>query len=75
MGRRAYQHADEGRTSYPRQTKGDQVMRSILMSTVSFTMEHVNGTAKLIVPVWFLFAYAAASLVWPTIAVWALVRG
>lgn len=48
-------------------------MKSILMSTVSFTMEHINGTAKLVVPVWFMFAYAAASLIWPTIAVWALV--
>lgn len=48
-------------------------MRSILMSTVSFTMEHINGTASVAVPVWFIFAYTAASLVWPAIAVWALV--
>jgi hypothetical protein len=49
-------------------------MRSILMSTVSFTMEHVNGTAKLVVPVWFILAYSAASLIWPMIAIWALVK-
>jgi hypothetical protein len=48
-------------------------MRNILMSSVSFTMEHINGTASVIVPVWFIFAYTAASLVWPAIAVWALI--
>ena len=47
-------------------------MRSILMSTVSFTMEHVNGTAKIIVPVWYMILYGMASLIWPTIAIWAI---
>jgi hypothetical protein len=47
-------------------------MRDILMSSVSFTMEHINGTAKVIVPVWYLMLYSAASLIWPTIAVWAI---
>jgi hypothetical protein len=49
-------------------------MRSILMSTVSFTMSHINGTASIVVPVWFVFAYTLASLVWPAIAIFALVR-
>jgi len=49
-------------------------MRSILMSTVSFTMEHINGTAKIIVPVWFMVLYSAASLVWPIVAILALLR-
>ena len=48
-------------------------MRSILMSTVSFTMSHINGTASVAVPVWFVFVYTLASLVWPVIAIWALV--
>lgn len=50
-------------------------MRSILMSTVSFTMEHINGTASLVVPVWFMVLYGVASLFWPAVAIWALVRG
>jgi len=50
-------------------------MKSILMSTVSFTMSHINGTASIVVPVWFVFAYTLASLVWPAIAILALVRG
>jgi len=49
-------------------------MKSILMSTVSFTMSHINGTASIVVPVWFVFAYTLASLVWPAIAIFALVR-
>lgn len=49
-------------------------MKSIMMSTVSFSMEHINGTAKIVVPVWFMFAYAAASMVWPMIAIWALLK-
>jgi hypothetical protein len=49
-------------------------MRKILMSTVSFTMEHINGTASVVVPVWFMMMYGAASLIWPAIAVWALVN-
>ncbi len=49
-------------------------MKSILMSSVSFTMEHINGTANIVVPVWFLFAYTAASLIWPAIAILALVN-
>jgi len=48
-------------------------MKSILMSTVSFTMEHINGTARIAVPVWFMLAYSAASLIWPMIAIWAIV--
>jgi hypothetical protein len=48
-------------------------MRNILMSTVSFTMEHINGTARVVVPVWFVFVYSAASLIWPMIAIWAIV--
>lgn len=48
-------------------------MRSILMSTVSFTMEHINGTASVVVPVWFVMAYSLASLIWPCIAIWAIV--
>lgn len=50
------------------------MMRSILMSTVSFTMEHINGTAKLVVPVWFVMAYSLASLFWPIVALLALLR-
>ncbi len=50
-------------------------MKSILMSTVSFSMSHINGTANIVVPVWFVFLYTAASLVWPAIAILALVRG
>lgn len=49
-------------------------MRNMMMSTVSFTMQHANGIASVVVPVWFVFAYAAASLVWPAIAVWALIN-
>ena len=49
-------------------------MKSILMSTVSFTMEHINGTAKIVVPVWYVLLYSAASLIWPAIAIWALIR-
>lgn len=49
-------------------------MRSILMSTVSFTMEHINGTAKVVVPVWYVLLYGMTSLIWPTIAIWALAR-
>jgi hypothetical protein len=48
-------------------------MRNILMSTVSFTMEHINGTAKIVLPVWYLMLYAVASLVWPVIAAWAII--
>jgi len=44
------------------------------MSTVSFTMEHINGTAKIIVPVWYMIVYGATSLIWPAIAIWALVN-
>ena len=47
-------------------------MRSILMSTVSFTMQHINGAASVVVPVWFVFLYTAASLIWPAIAIWAI---
>lgn len=47
-------------------------MKSMLMSTVSFTMEHINGTAKVIVPVWYLMLYSATSLIWPAIAIWAI---
>jgi hypothetical protein len=49
-------------------------MKSIMMSTVSFSMEHINGTANIVVPVWFMFAYAAASMFWPMIAIWALLK-
>jgi len=49
-------------------------MRSVLMSTVSFTMEHINGTASVVVPVWFMIMYGIASLVWPAIAIFALVK-
>jgi len=49
-------------------------MRSILMSTVSFTMEHVNGKAQLVVPVWFMVLYGAASLFWPAVAIWSLLN-
>lgn len=49
-------------------------MRSILMSTVSFSMNHVNGTANVIVPVWYVMLYGMASLIWPAIAIWALAR-
>jgi|APGre2960657404_1045060.scaffolds.fasta_scaffold46847_2 hypothetical protein len=47
-------------------------MKDILMSSVSFTMQHINGTASVVVPVWFVFAYTAASLIWPAIAILAL---
>jgi hypothetical protein len=50
-------------------------MKSILMSTVSFTMTHINGTAQLVVPVWFMVLYSAASLVWPIVAILAIVNG
>jgi hypothetical protein len=49
-------------------------MRSILMSTVSFSMSHLNGTANVIVPVWYVMLYGMTSLIWPAIAIWALVR-
>ena len=49
-------------------------MRSILMSTVSFTMEHINGTASIVVPVWFTILYGMTSLIWPAIAIWGLTR-
>ena len=49
-------------------------MKSILMSTVSFTMEHINGTASLAVPVWFVLLYGLASLFWPIVAIIALMR-
>jgi hypothetical protein len=49
-------------------------MKSILMSTVSFTMSHINGTASVAVPVWFMLLYSAASLVWPIVAILALLR-
>jgi hypothetical protein len=49
-------------------------MRSILMSTVSFSMSHLNGTANIIVPVWYVMLYGMASLTWPAIAIWALAR-
>ena len=47
-------------------------MKSIMMSTVSFSMEHINGTASVVVPVWFIFAYAIASMFWPIVAILAL---
>jgi hypothetical protein len=49
-------------------------MGNILMSTVSFTMEHINGTAKIVVPVWFTILYSLTSLIWPAIAIWGLTR-
>ena len=49
-------------------------MRNILMSTVSFTMEHINGAASVVVPVWFLILYGLTSLIWPAIAIWGLTR-
>jgi hypothetical protein len=49
-------------------------MRSILMSSVSFTMSHINGTASIVVPVWYMLLYSAASLVWPIVAILALLR-
>ena len=49
-------------------------MKSILMSTVSFTMQHVNGTASIVVPVWYMLLYSLASLMWPAIAIYALVK-
>jgi hypothetical protein len=49
-------------------------MKNILMSTVSFTMEHVNGTASIVVPVWYTLLYGLASLMWPAIAIYALVK-
>ena len=50
-------------------------MKSILMSTVSFTMEHINGNASLVVPVWFILLYGLASLVWPFVAILAIFNG
>ena len=47
-------------------------MKNMLMSTVSFTMTHLNGTASVVVPVWFMLLYSAASLIWPAIAIWAI---
>lgn len=49
-------------------------MRSMLMDTVSFTMSHVNGTARIVVPVWFMLAYGVASLFWPAVAIWAILN-
>jgi hypothetical protein len=49
-------------------------MKSILMSTVSFTMQHINGAASIVVPVWFMLLYSAASLIWPIIAILALLK-
>mgnify|MGYP000902448884 CR=1 FL=1 len=47
-------------------------MRNILTSTVSFTMQHANGTASIVVPVWYTILYFCASMFWPVIAAWAL---
>lgn len=49
-------------------------MKSILMSTVSFSMQHINGSASIVVPVWYMVLYSAASLVWPIVAILALLR-
>lgn len=49
-------------------------MKSIMMSTVSFSMEHINGTARIVVPVWFMVAYGMASLFWPVVAIWAILN-
>jgi hypothetical protein len=49
-------------------------MKSILMSTVSLSMSHINGTASIIVPVWYAILYGMTSLIWPAIAIWSLIR-
>ena len=49
-------------------------MRNILMSNVTFSMEHVNGHASVNVPVWYVMLYGMTSLVWPAVAIWALAR-
>lgn len=45
---------------------------NMLMSNVTFTMQHINGNASVCVPVWFIFAYTIASMFWPIVAILAL---
>ena len=48
-------------------------MKQVLMSNVTFTMEHVNGHASVNVPVWYVIAYGLASMFWPIVAILALI--
>jgi hypothetical protein len=49
-------------------------MKEILMSDVRFAMQHANGNASIIVPVWYVLTYTLASMFWPIVAILALMR-
>jgi len=48
-------------------------MKEIMMSNVTFSMQHVNGNASVIVPVWYVLTYTLASMFWPVVAILALI--
>ena len=48
-------------------------MREILMSNVSFSMQHTNGSASVVVPVWYVMLYTIASMFWPAVAVYLMI--
>lgn len=49
-------------------------MRQILMSNVTFSMEHANGNASISVPVWYAMLYSSTAFIWPGVAIYLMLK-